>query len=300
MPHYLGDPAGVFGMQRLPPVDWQYQPSFTSGGTTTTLASGGTAVQRPLETKRQIPLTWQYLTPAQVDVVDGFYWRSWGNGPFVLLDTAWPNLMRFDTSLMGARRGVMVGWAATVGSFLYDSTIPAFQPPSGAGRWIGAGSSSVLGDGPLVSTAIEADPAYACPYVTDQPYTFTIYGKTVSGTAVVTARLSGRNAAMTFHADHAGTSVTLNSTAYQRMTVSVAAGAFSATSCQYVIPTLLCSTGSAPNIVLSNPQLTLTAAPVAWVSGRGCPRVVVPADSTSRPLFAGGNNQSASLTLMEI
>lgn len=297
MPHYLGNPASVFGMQRLPPVDWQYQPALNSGGTTTTLASGGTWTQRPLETKRSIPLTWSLLTPQQVDIVDGFYLRSWGPGPYVLLDSAWPNLMRFDTSLMGARRGVMVGWAPTVGTFVYDATLAPFQPPSGAGRWAGAGSGSVLGDGLILGGAAEANPDYACPYVTDQPYTFTVYARTVTGTASVTPRISGRNTAQTYHVDHAGTAVTLTTT-NQRLTVSVTAGTFTAGTCQYVIPTLLCSTASAPNIVLSNPQLTLTSAAAAWVSGRGTPRVVVPADSSARPLIAGGN-QSASLTLLE-
>lgn len=296
MPHYLGNPTGA-GMIKLPYALRGYDQPFDRSVTATKLIAGGTAASAQLNARRTFTLSWHYLTQAEVATVLGFYSRAWGIGPYALLDTSWDNQLRLDTSLFGARRGVLTAWTPTAGTATYDSTVTAFALPSGTLRWSGAGSGSVLGEGSLIAGFIEASTSNAVPYLTDQPYTASIYARTASSTATITMRVSGRNGAQTVHVDTAGTATPITSAGWTRITATASAGTL--TNAQFVIPTVLCGTASAPDILLSNPQLQLASAVTGWVPGVGVPRVL-PIDTVPNPVNVIGEGRDMTMTLAEV
>lgn len=266
---YVGNPLKPAGMILMPRPPRGYSRLYDRNITEQTPLGGGSATARKLHTKQTFVFQWPFKSREILDTVLGFYTDSWGGGPYIVLDPANRNYLHQDTSLMGPRRGVLSGWAATVGTPSYDSTLAPFQRPSGVAKWVGAGSGSVLGAGTVVSSVVEADTASAMPYVATEQYTWTVYARTLSGTASVTPQLSGRNAAQTLHTNVGASAVTLTTT-YQRLSITSSVGAF--TGAQYVIPTLLCNTASAPTIHLSNPMIQLASAADLWVVGQGAPR----------------------------
>jgi hypothetical protein len=258
-------------MIRLPDPARGYKNTFDRNIRTTVLISGGAASAKALNTRQSFAYSWDYRSRADADVILGFYNDAWGGGPYTVLDPTVRNYLRLDSSLMGSRRGVLTGWVPSVGTAAYDPTVAGFQLPSGVARWVGAGNGSVFGEGQIVAGVVEALPGSSMPYTATEPYTVTVYAKTSTGTASVTPRLSGRNAANTLHTDVGSTPVTLT-TAYQRLTLSASAGLF------------------------AGAQLAATANP--WVAGTGTPRcsVVATADSTIQFYTSRG----LTLTLQEI
>ena len=297
MSHYLGNPSSTAGMVKLPSVLRGYDAPFDRSVTATALISGGTTTAAQLNARRTPTLAWRALTPTEFSTVWGFYSRAWGIGPYALLDTYWDNQLRPDVALCGSRRGVATGWAVSVGTVVYDSTVAPFALPSGAMRWAGAGNGSVLGEGSLVTTLIEANTGFATPYVSDQPYTVSLYAKSASGTPSVTLRVSARNAAQTLHTDTAGTPTALNSSTWTRLTTSVAAGSYATG--QFVIPTLLCNTAAAPDILLSCPQLQLKSTVTAWTIGVGVPRCL-PVGTAPNPVAVINMGRDLTLSLAEV
>jgi hypothetical protein len=292
---YIGNPLDG-GMVKMPLPPRGYKNTFDRNVRQQTLIGGGASTARGLYTRQSFEYGWDWRASAEYDAILGFYNDSWGTGPFTVLDPSARNYQRQDTTLMGSRRGVLTGWAASAGTIAYDSTVAANQAPSGVTRWTGAGNGSTFGEGVLVAGVVEADQRYATPYVATEPYTVRVYGKTATSTASVTARVSARNAANTLHTDTAGSPVTLNTSTWQAVTASATAGF--AAGAQYVILTLLCSTASAPNILLSNPSLELASSANPWVVGTGAPRCVVIGTADSAVQFV--QNRPLMLKLQEI
>ena len=65
----------------------------------------------------------------------------------------------------------------------------------------------------------------------------------------------------------------------------------------FVIPIIFCTTASAPDILLSCPQLEYGSAVSTWALGTGVPRVVIAAGAQSIPVVGQDTWQS---TLREI
>lgn len=268
---YVGNPL-ISGMIRLPAPARGYRNPFDRSIKVNQLISGGTATRRALNAKQSFAYSWDWKNRTDSDLIMGFYTDAWGGGPYAVLDPAATNYLPLDSALMGSRRGVLTSWVATVGTVAFDAALIPFQEPGGVCKWTGAGTGSVFGEGQIVAGVVEALPGFSMPYASTEPYTMSVYARTTTGTASVTPKLSGRNAANTLHTDVGSTPVTLTTTT-QRLVVSAAAGAF--TGAQFVIPTFLCNTASAPVIQFSCPQLELASAVTPWVGGTGSPRCSV-------------------------
>lgn len=294
---YVGNPL-VVGMVQLPNPPRGYTNPTDRHINVQTLISGGTATARAVNSRQAFQYQWDWKNQLDADIIRGFYTGAWGTGPYVVLDPAARNYLPFDVSLMGGRRGVLTGWATGTGTLAYDSTIVTNDPPGGCLRWVGAGSGTGMCAGIMSGAFTEADPATALPYVATEPYSVSIWGKTASGTASCKAGVGGRSYPVGTRTNTAGANVTLNSTTWQQMTASVTAG-FSSTS-RFVILTVTCNTASAPDILLTNPELSMTAAPLSgWVAGTGAPRCSVTdvLDSSVQVVQLG---RSLQLSLREI
>lgn len=296
MPQYLGNPAG-FGMVKLPYCPPGYSTPFRRGVIEHPLIGDGASITRGLTSRRRFQFDYTALASTELDPVLGFYNGAQGAGPYVLIDTTWDNLLPLDASLLGSRRGVLTDWVATVGTATYDATIAPFQAPGGVARWAGAGNGSQFGCGLLVAGAVEPDLTDGIPYIPAEAVTVSFDAKTASSTASVTARVSGRNAAHSVHVEAAGTPVTLT-TSYQRVTVSAAANLAGLATAQWILPSLLCNTASAPDILISNPQISFSAGTVFRVNGVGVPRVLPTGDFTA--ILQRYPLRNVSLQLVEI
>lgn len=282
-------------MVQLPSPDPGYQVGTTRAETLHTLIGGGTTVTRRLASKRTWPLTWKRIQRRDLQIVLGFYRGAWGDGPFLLIDPADVNLLGFDTSLCGARNGLIGSWAADAScTVVYDSTITSPIPPCGVLRWHGAGNGSILATGPRQAGTGNTlfDATFSPPVVQALARELSLYAWTASSTA--SARLvvqdgGGSGSGTT------GSTVTLNTTP-QLLAMNVAAGAFGTTG--YIVPGLQCLTASAPDIFVSAAQFEYgVATPSAFGAGSAVPRVIIPAITRSVDRVWGSPIQ---LTLVQI
>lgn len=285
---YLGDPAGLFGMQKLPAI--LQGNGMTAGLSRATvvhsLASGGSTVTRRNRVKAAYQLSWQIRQAADVDLLQSFYAGRQGVGPFCLVDPTWINMFDENTASMGAVLGALPEWAVNSPQTLAkDAT---HTPPtgilSGVAAWAGAGSASVLYRGAYGST----DGATLPPVLAGVPHTWGVWARTASSTCSVTPKLAygiGGSAPGGFGSS--GAAVTLTTT-WQLISVSVAASFSWPAGSQYAVPELVCNTGSAPNILLAGAQFAYdTAVPAAFATGIGVPRVSISADPSAAVLRPG-------------
>lgn len=262
---------------QLPYPSNGYEIPSSSQETATTLLSGGTAVTRDRLSKRSWQLTWARIGGRDLQIVNGFYKRVFGLGPWCFLPPEEVNRLDLAMSMCGALNGALEGWNATGGTIAYDSTVTSPVPPCGVLRWTGAGSGSLLVAGPVVSGTPTPDPLVSIPYLPAEPVTVSMWAWTASSTASVIVRASGRLANGTVSTEASSSSITLNTTP-QLVSVTAAAGALG--SSQYPLPVLRCGTASAPNILVSAPQVELYSSATSWAAGSGVPRVTIPAAPT--------------------
>lgn len=294
---YLGLPGNMI---QLPPPQVGYTANGSTGESTQGLLSGGMAVMRTPRTKRSYVLNWQRLAGRDWQIVEGFYRRLFGYGPWCFVSPDDRNRIPTSAALAGAPNGDVSKFASAVGTITYDSATAAAIAPSGVVRWSGAGSASAIVIGKVVGGFATPDVASttstgtSAPYIPSEPVTASMYARTASGTASATITASGRNVNGTATVSITSSAVTLNTT-WQRLTVTAAAGAL--TTAPYVLPYLTCNTASAPDILISCPQLEYSSAATEWAVDSHVPRVVA-----TQPLgqsLDGILASATSLTLVE-
>lgn len=298
---WLGNPANTAGMVELPPNGQGVSSPWSDADTEHTLASGGTAVTHMPQVRRRYPITWPVLTPAQASIVLGFKVRSFGSGPFALIDPSWPNLLTLDASLSGARLGAKVPWlssgATEAAAALADDVAAPVIGAAGACQVAGTtGGTLTIGkagtDGP------DADPASAIPYVADLAYTISVYTKADAAASI-------KLRALGVDGDGTGTVIASKEasvafgTAWARVSLSIAADDLGAA--RYLVPQLKFTEdilGDTNLAYVSAPQVNAGGSAEDWCIGNGCPRVLPvgdaghSADTTS--------THSAALTLAEV
>jgi hypothetical protein len=294
---YLGLPGNMI---QLPPPQIGYTANGSTGESAQGLLSGGMAVMRTPRTKRAYVLNWQRLAGRDWQIVEGFYRRLFGYGPWCFVSPDDRNRLPTSAALAGAPNGDISKFATAVGTLTYDSTDAPPISPSGVVQWAGAGVASSLVLGKVVGGLATPDIATttstgtSAPYIPSEPVTFSIYARTASATASASVSATGRQANGTVTSTVTSSNVTLT-TAWQRVSVTATAGALGAA--PYVLGFLTCNTASAPNILVACPQLEYSSAATEWAVDSHVPRVIA---SQPLPQSLDGILASAtSLTLVE-
>lgn len=288
---YLGQPGNMI---QLPPPMNGYTANGATGESPQPLLSGATAVMRVTRTKRTYQLNWQRLAGRDWQIVEGFYRRFFGYGPWCFVSPDDRNRLHTTAALAGAPNGDISKFAANVGTLSYDSTDAAPIAPSGVVKWVGATTSSNLVVGTFVAGFVAPDTSYSPPLLPSEPVTVSWYARTASSTATATCTVTGRTSTGTSTGSVVSSAATLT-TSWQRLTVTAAAGALGAG--PYLVPILTCTSASAPNILVACPQLEYASAATAWAVDSHVPRVIA-----TQPLgqaLDGILAAATSLTLVE-
>jgi hypothetical protein len=287
---YLGNPVGPFGMQPIPAINiggslgsGGMTPTLTRATVTQTLVSGGATVMRKPRTKQSYSVGWRIRGAADMDLLTSFFTGVQGGGPYCLVDPSWSNYLPPNVASMGAVLGALPEWSPTAGTLASTTaTAPPTGKMSGVGAWASAGSGSVLYAG--LNNVV--DGTWLPPILAGLSCRFSIWARTLTGTATVTPAvmygIGGTAPAGTAATGSAGSLTTT----WQQLTVPVAAGFSWPSTSDWIMPNLTCSTAAAPNILLAAAEFVYDTAAAAsvlnpWVSGFGVPRVVITGDAGS-------------------
>jgi hypothetical protein len=246
---------------------------------------------------RRWTIPFLHLAGRDYQIVNGFYRRLFGAGPWAFVDPEGRNRLTLAQSMCGALHGVAEGWIPTLGTVVYDSTVAPAQLPSGVLRWSGASTGSRL----AAADALSAfplpipDPVRSMPYLPAMPVAGGFWVASASGTANVRAYLSGLAADGSSVHTVTGPIVALSTTPQQVSVVVPDAGEF--TTASWLVLQLQCQSASAPDILVSNPQIDYRDELTDWAAGTGVPRVVWP---VSRDMAVGAHMTSdITMTLAE-
>jgi hypothetical protein len=292
---YLGLPGNMI---QLPPPQVGYTANGSTGESAQGLLSGGMAVMRTPRTKRAYVLNWQRLAGRDWQIVEGFYRRLFGYGPWCFVSPDDRNRLPTSAALAGAPNGDISKFATAVGTLTYDSTDAPPISPSGVVQWAGAGVASSLVLGKVVGGLATPDVATTTS-TGRRPRTFRRAGDVLDlrphPSATASASVSHRPAGQRH--GHLDCHV-LERHPHHRVAAAHRhryGGTLGAA--PYVLGFLKCNTASAPNILVACPQLEYSSAATEWAVDSHVPRVVA---SQPLPQSLDGILASAtSLTLVE-
>jgi hypothetical protein len=292
---WLGKPGNMIELPS-PLVDG-YTANGSMGEVEHGLSGGGSAVTRFDSMMRRWTIPFLHLAGRDYQVVNGFYRRLFGAGPWAFVDPEGTNRLTLAQSMCGGLHGVAEGWVTTRGTVGYDSTVAPAQIPSGVLRWAGASTGSLL----AAADALSAfplpipDPVRGIPYLPAMPLTAYFWVAAASGTANVHAYLSGLAADGSSVHTVTGPTVALTTTPQLVAVIVPDAGEF--TTASWLVPQLQCQSASAPDILVSNPQIDYRDEVTDWTAGTGVPRVIWP---VSRDRAIGAHMTSdITMTLTE-
>jgi hypothetical protein len=107
MPMWLGNPGGVV---QLPYPARGLTPTLSIPATVRRTLGGGQVVARAAGARRTYNLAWEFLTPEQFSVLEEFYTRARGPGPFALLDPGRRNRLSLNQSSATSTEGNATGF----------------------------------------------------------------------------------------------------------------------------------------------------------------------------------------------
>jgi hypothetical protein len=107
MPMWLGNPGGVV---QLPYPARGLTPTLSIPATVRRTIGGGQVVSRAGAGRRTYQLAWEFLTPEQFSVLEEFYTRARGPGPFALLDPGRRNRLSLNQSSATSTEGNAAGF----------------------------------------------------------------------------------------------------------------------------------------------------------------------------------------------
>jgi hypothetical protein len=284
-------------MQALRTPNAAYEHPAGRGEVVHQLISGGTAVTRRPQTRRQWSLGWGTTTPDTADPLVQFYAGMYGDGPFRFVDPAWRNALSVDASTFGIRQQAITEWGdSSPGAVVtYDSTVAAAIPGSGVARWTSVPQNGQFALGAWNGAVFIPDAVLTPPYLPQAVTSITMYARSVTGTPNVTLRSKALLADGTVVNTTSGTSATLSTSAWTKLTVLMPAALVAS----YASPNVICNTSGVSIIQFSNPLVEYGETPADnWVVGLGIPNVVISSGlgATSELLYA----RDHTLTLAEI
>lgn len=267
-PHrfWLGQPGAMI---ELPSPDPSlYQAPRSRGEVEQGLASGASGMIRFPHSVSRWTLGWPRLAGRNRSVVDGFYRGAFGSGPFCFVPPEDVNRLTLKQSMCGALNGVAEGWVASVGTVTYNAAVASPVAPCGVLDWSAEAANALLMPG-INAGPPTPDPSFSIPYLPAEPFAWSVWLSTASGTASVRLVLSGRNAAGTVVTAVNGPTVTVSAGAWTLLQMSLNPGDL--TTSPYVLP-LLQSLDGHP-VRVSAPQAEFRNFRTDWDLGSGVPRV---------------------------
>lgn len=274
---YLGTPGA---MNRLQMPDAGYSVIASRGEVVQTLLSGGTVVNRVIDTKRQWPVAFSSMSPDAANLLVAFYAGSMGPAPYNLWDPAWRNALSDYASSFGVKVTTVTGWALSITgtqTLTYNTSVAEPNATSGSGLWVGAGNGSKIAVATSFATSTRPlpDPNSAPLYLSDTGQGGSLYVRTVSSTASLTLNVNAYDAAGNVVTTGSSGTATASSAGWTRLSSFLASGGAGL----YTIPVLTCNTAGAPNILVCCADVQYNMNSIAdleaWVLGLGSPRVVI-------------------------
>lgn len=262
---YLGKPGA---MRVLPSPNGPVTATPSRQDAAKTLLSGGAAVVSRLNAKKTYGLPYEYLDATSADTLLGFYNRLYGVGPFAFVDPSVRNVLSLDVSTVGQRSNASHGWVASAGTLAVFPSNGPVGLDTAALTWSSLVASATLQPGSVANTA---DIARAPVYLAPEQNTVSLYAK---ASAATSATLELRGYTLTGAVGSSVVSVALSlTTAWQRFTVSAAAGALGGTSA-FLLPRVVLGASVPTSVSIAAAQLEYGSAATAWQPGHGCPRVL--------------------------
>jgi hypothetical protein len=288
---YLGAPGAL---QQLPGATGDMDSPPSRSDVTHELASGGVAITRRLNAKKTFTLP--YLSRPGTgldDLLASFYGGLFGDGPFVFVDPSVRNVLGMDTSSCGLRTNASPGWIQSAGTLTPTPTGGPTGLATGVLTWTSLSAAATLQPGLAANVA---DVTNAPVVLTTEATCVSLYVK-ASSSASMTLQLVGYDANGAV-VNATTTSAVAATTAWQRFTVTAAAGAGALASSLYVLPRLVLG-GSVPTSVsIAAGQVEYGTAATAWQRGYGSPRVLITSSPGRTGNFYGYTNHT--LTLAEV
>lgn len=292
--YYLGT-AGA--MQQIRTPNNAVQQVLERGEVLHQLISGGNAVTHRTRSRRAWQHSWAGCTPDTADQLIGFYLGVFGDGPFQYVDPNWRNQLSMEVSTFGAQLDAVSVWSRSLTAstpLQFDTTIAAPSPQSGVAKWINAANGEQVGCGVWNGSAFVPSVIGTPPVLAPVTTALSVYARAVTGSPSLSLRAQSTDTAFGTVTTQATATATLSTSAWTRLTVTVAAGV----AASWWQPNLLCNTAGA-TIRISCAQLQYgRTAPDPWVIGLGVPWVIVPAGMSANYDVLYARDQG--LTLAEI
>lgn len=290
---YLGVPGS---MVQLPgpsgPVDF----SPSRGDVLHTDLAGGVGVTRRLAAKRTFTLPYTSRPGTGTDdLLLGFYQGLHGDGPFVFVDPSVTNVLGLDVSTCGLRSNAALNLIQSTGTLTRSATGGPAGVQSGVVSWGSLAANATLGIGTVVDVA---NMAAAPVYLPGEAVTVSMYLK-ASAATTATMRISGYDVngnRQSLSSVSGSVSIT---TAWQRFSVSAAAGNSTLASMYYVLPWLLLGASVPTTVSVAGMQLEYATAASPWSPGAGSPRVLI-TSTPGRALDRFDDYSTHTLSLGEV
>ena len=281
---WVGPPGKL---RRLPMPDSGLTRTLSRGATAHTLVSGGSSVTRRPTVKRGYSATWTQRLPEAADELVALYAGTRGVGPYCLLDPGWRNFLDEPTSTGGLARGANTAWTTGPSGSAATLDLTVAPPPQaalgGVVRWANPAVNASLwaGDYSVASGGLFKPGANPVPYVPGLPYAASVWVRFAAvpgAAAAVTLWLAGLSDSGWSVVNYAVGSLAISDANWHQLV------AYVPTTFAWNTPwlSLDISVGSpAPgvDVLVAGAQLESresAAGPLPWVTGLGCPRVVIP------------------------
>jgi hypothetical protein len=263
---YLGKPGA---MRVLPSPNSPVTATPSKGDVVHALLSGGVAVTTRLHARKTFSLPYTMLDSASADVLLGFYSRLYGLGPFAFVDPSVRNVLGLDVSTMGLRTNASPGWVASSGTLTPAAAGGPVGVDSGLLTWSSLVASATLQPGLAVNTA---NTAAAPVYLPSEACTVSLYVK-ASAATTASLQLTGYSTAGAVNYTSSAASMSIT-TAFQRFTVSVAAGLAGLASSAFVLPRVVLGGTVPTSVTIAGAGLEYGTVATTWEPGHGSPRVL--------------------------
>lgn len=263
---YLGKPGA---MRVLPTPTGPVAATPDKSDVVKSLLSGGVAVLTQLQARRTFSLPFEFLDATSADLLLGFYHRLFGNGPFVYVDPSVRNVLGLDVSTCGLRTNAPPEWVASTGTLTPAATGGPTGITTGVLAWTTLANGATLQPGLVANTAIITK---APVYLPTEAVTVSLWAK-ASASHTATLQLTGYDAAGAPNYTSSTASMALT-TAWQRFSVSVAAGLGGLASSMFVLPRVVLGTTPPTSVSVAGAQVEYGTAVTAFQAGFGSPRVL--------------------------
>lgn len=277
---YLGKPGSMTKLRLPDGGSSAYASPLSRGEVAHRLSGGGTSTTRRRRVKREWPLLMSSMSPDDAEALVSYYAGTRGLGPFRLIDPAWRNQLSLDASTMSSAFGAPAVWSSNASDTASVGDTTDAPPIAGGGvwKWVTPVNTHYQFQGTQAGGLLVPDVNTAVPYLADQPYTMTVYVRTLTSTTNVKLAALGCTATQWDGTSIAATGTIGLTTAWQRLTVQVAIAAWNPATVLFAGLGVQCVAAGAPTILLSAAMIDVGVTGARpFVTGLGAARVTISA-----------------------